>query len=1021
MNVKPNIGLYLEPSNIELARQNLKQFAWARQAFEQWKRQCEQWLEISEEQIYSCVLGMKDEVFAYGISGCPACGTAFPMEPAKQHGMFSSINELPAKKITCPSCRAVMPSDAFPDSGAGLEIGSKAYYLIGMWNFYYAGELLGGVRNHEGLVTKLTYLYMLTGDVRYAKRAIVILDAFAAINTGSIGPRDFTAFGSEFEIGRLHMLTSIVHRIKLFLAQAYDWLGGLNGLLDVPSPALEHLGLGGTIRSNIEAMLNDYMLTEPGGPYYDLKDGNLTNLQNHESDGVRAMLAVGLALGRDDYCEWGRTAVEAYFYNALGRDGMYYEGSYGYSLFTGTIFLDIALLALRASTKEQLEAFHPFACDRFFRFAVENPLDMLCHGHLPSYGDWGKDSFVGRTANPELLLEAYRAALYFYQFAPSNELRDRARKIMLQVYPSIQERLGIRGIDLFFRHPQEAAALPEIEYALPKHNTVMGQAGIGIIRGAEDAAVFMRLGPNLTHAHDDVLACQFYDCGKEISADIGYGIYGTNAHLGWGSKAIAHNTVVVNGDSMLRSGQLFKPFAGGEFTWLQQEKQVSAMEGRAPRLYGIDDYRRMLAVASLTNGQSYVVDFFYVEGAETTDYAFHAFHEESTLQLRGTVEKPALHWTLAGVDSQQKLYYDKPGLSLGERLTTGETFSELLEGEEARLWTPEPNNGYGFIYGVKEHEGAERFVEASWAAKSGTKLTWIGLCESGDRIFTGSCPSLDGAAQHPIMIQRSSQAKKQYAAVFYASDANAAQAEKCVSQVSGLQAAGTIVTAIEVQLADGCTDYWVYSPGWQAITVSVRGQDWLIRGRSAWMRLDAGGEVMDGTCLCAESMRYGKYEKNGSAERWMRIVRVDEKESAVWIENGEAAFNPGKSCAFAKIRPQGFDQSSIYPIQQVTQDGGLMKLHLRDSLVLSKGVVHKTESDIIQTLYPLPLGADAMGGGERDTPFRGRWMKGQKGGLAEIVAIPELKRIRAHISVPFADGEAFEILELLTGFELAFI
>ncbi|MFD0715479.1 heparinase II/III family protein [Paenibacillus sp. GCM10027626] len=1018
MEVKPQRGLYFTESHIRLARRNMELFPWALRTYETWKEQCDRFLEeLSEQQVRECVLGMKGEAFAYGISGCPACGTAFPLDPEKQRGMFSAIGELPAKKLTCPACSMTMPNELFPDAGQGLEIGPKAYYLIGMWNFYYGGELLGGVRNHEGLVTKLTYLYMLDGDIRYARRAIVILDAFAAVNPGSIGPRDFTAFGSGFEIGRLHLLTSIVHRIKVFLAHDYDWLGGLNELLDVPSPALARLGAPGTVRENLEAMLNDYMLTEPGGPYYDLRDGNLTNLQNHESDGVRAMLAVGLALGNEDYCKWGREAVEAYFYNAIGRDGKYYEGSYGYSLFTGTVFLDVALLAMRASTKEQLEAFHPFGCDRFFRFAVENPLEMLCHGHLPSYGDWGRDSAVGTSADPGLLSEAYRAALYFYQFAPSEQLREKARASMVKLYPAVKDRLGNRGVDLFFRHPEEAAGLEAGAYDLPKHNTVMGQAGIGILRGTDDATVLMRLGANLTHAHDDVLACQFYDCGKEISADIGYGIYGTNSHYGWGTKAIAHNTVTVNFDSGLKAGQLFKPFAGGEFTFIRQEALVRAMEGRTPKLYGIEDYRRMLAIASLNSGRSYTVDFFHVQGAETADYAFHAFHEPSELRLTGAEAADANHWTLAGVDSQQKLYYDEPGLSFGERLTTGETFSELLEDEEPRLWTPECNNGYGYVYGVKEFAPSGRFVEARWTAESGTELTWFGLSAEGDRFFTGLCPSLDGAEKHPMLVQRSRQGTKTYAAVWYAAEAGAAEDARRVIRVSEIAAAGEAVIALAVELADGCTDYWVYSPIQQTITASVRGQEWKIRGRCAWMRLDAGGNVAESSCLCAETMQYGQTEIIGNSKCWENIVAVDESAPAVWVRDGGET--PDAGSGYARVRCPGGDNSSLYPVQQVSREGSLLKVVLRDSIVLSKGVVCDIAGDLIHTSYPLPLGAEAMDGAE--SPFCGKWIKGERGGRAEIIAIPELKRIRAKITAPFAKGEPFDILDIQPGCELAFV
>ncbi|WP_213528091.1 heparinase II/III domain-containing protein [Paenibacillus cisolokensis] len=81
---------------------------------------------------------------------------------------------------------------------------------------------------------------------------------------------------------------------------------------------------------------------------------------------------------------------------------------------------------------------------------------------------------------------------------------------------------------------------------------MMGQSGVSIIRSSGDTTALMRFGRNNTHGHDDVLAYSYYAGGKEISADIGYSVYGTNAHYGWASKSIAHNTVVVNQDEGMK-------------------------------------------------------------------------------------------------------------------------------------------------------------------------------------------------------------------------------------------------------------------------------------------------------------------------------------------------------------------------------------------------------------------------------------------------------------------------------------
>lgn len=1005
MTAKPRRGLYFTEDNILCAQRNIANMPWAEHAFNRLKEQCSAFLDYSDEQIYDCVLGMKDQLFAYGIAGCPNCGKPFPMQPDEQRAMFSSMQELPHKRITCLNCRMMFPNEKFADTGEGLEVNGKGYYLIGMWNFYIGGELLGGVRNHEGMVTKLTYLYMLTGEVEYAHKALVILDAFAAINPGTIGPRDFTPYGSDFEIGRLHLLTSIVHRIKVCLAQDYDWLYS-QPELDQPSPARAKLGQSGTMRENIEAMLNDYMLTEPGGPYYDLSDGNLTNLQNHESDGVRAMLAVGLVLDHKDYCSWGIRAVEAYIFNAIGRDGMYYEGSYGYSLFTGTVFLDVALLAMRASDREQPDHFNPFASDRFFKFAVQNPLEMLCQGHLPSYGDWGRDTTVGSEANAKIVVEAYRAALYFYQFTPDPEMKVKAACNLSVLYPLVHDELGARGIDLFFQHHDSD---PNELFMLPKGNTFMGQAGIGITRDRNDTTLLMRVGPNHTHAHDDVLAYQYYVNGKEISADIGYGIYGTNSHYGWGTKAIAHNTVVVNNDRTMERNQLYKPFAGGEFSLVYESDPITAMEGTAPSLYDIGAYQRLIATVPIDDETSYVMDFFYIDGAETSDYVYRAFHDNSTIELTGAVEKDSDYWTLAGIDADEKPYFDYPGKSYGERLTTGETFAELLEDETVSQWTPPLNNGYGFVYKVKEYVVEQGMLRAVWQTEQGEKLNWFGLVGSKDRIFTGLCPSLEGTNQHPILVHRSEQPSKLYSSAVYSTSGD--HAGSGIDRILPLPVRGEQAAAVHVVLSNGSSDYWVYSPVSSRLVVSTPGGEWLVNGRCAWLRTDAAGKRINSACIQAEHMEYQSFRTLGKQDAWFPIIRLDHVSSTLWLE-GELDMNMGR---YIRIRRSPADRGQLYPIKLITTEGGKTKVILHDSVVLSKGIVKQVGHDFIMSYYPLPLGFHSTA---VQSPFVGKKLKGSIQGEAVITGIHDLKRLEVRFIKPFAVGEKFDIWDIESGYEV---
>ncbi|GAB2697128.1 heparinase II/III family protein [Paenibacillus thermoaerophilus] len=1008
-------GIYFTEDDVLIARRNIERLPRAQAAFERMKQRCESFLLLPDEFVYDSVLGMRDETFAYGISGCPGCGKAFPMEPEEQRRFISGLELHPVKTVTCPNCRTTFPNEQYPDDGQGFERNGKGYYPIGMWNFFHAGELLGGVRDHEGLVTKLTYMYMLTGDYRYAHKAIVLLDAFGAIIAGTIGPRDFTPFGSSFEIGRLHLLTSIVHRVKVFLAHDYSWLSDL-AELDATSPALAKLGKQGSIRENIVSLLEEYMLTEPGGPEYDLRDGNLTNLQNHESDGVRAMLAVGLALGREDYCRWGVQAVEAYFYNAIGRDGMYYEGSYGYSLFTGTVFLDIAMLAMRASTEAQLVGFHPFACDRFYRFAVENPLRMMCQGHMPGYGDWGRDRSVGREPDGKLLTNIYRASQMFRQFSPSKELRAKAELVMRQLFPLIEEQLGGQGSDLFFSHP-EGSAIETERFRLPAGNTLMADAGIVILRDRNDTTALLRFGPNQTHSHDDVLALHYYAYGQNITADLGYGIYGTNSHFGWASKSIAHNTVVVNRDERMVAQQIYKPFRGGRLTFLHESANVSAMEAQAPELYGIDVYQRMVGIVPIGRNASYAADFFAVFGAETADYAFHAFHSQSELRLAGTdrVADPA--WTLAGVDEAEKgerqLYYDRPSCSYGERLTTGETFSEFMGDEKQHLWTPQVNNGYGYVYDLREHRTASGTFKATWRAQDGCELRLFGVGAAADRLFSGLCPSLDGDVRHPILVWRSRDARKTYGAVIQAASPDG-EGEQAVLEVEQLEADQAQATAIAIRLSDGRTDYWVYSLSDGQVRVNTRHGEWMVDGRCAWMRIEPDGSIEAAELLQARQSVLAGVVLSTAAERAVAIVRaVDTANGTITVHTVRGSL---PESGLIGIRSARTGRITVYEATRTSE----CELRLKESMTLSKGIVLRSDAEVLESRYPLPLAGDCAYAGA-PSRFDGKTVQGAYGGRAVIRSVRALKLLEVDVIHPFAEREPFDIVDIEPGDEVRFM
>ncbi|MBG9793046.1 hypothetical protein ABD76_11330 [Paenibacillus dendritiformis] len=1020
-------GFYIGTEQVKIAMEQISRFAWAERMVEEMKRECDDFLELEDAFVYDVVLSMRGQTFAYGITGCPSCGSAYPARPEELKPWLSGWEAFPAKKVTCPACRVTVPNERYPDGGSGFEQEGKACYPIGMWNFAIAGEWLGGVRNHEGLVTKLTYLYMLTGEERYARRAIVLLDAFSAIWEGTIGPRDFTPFGSSCEIGRLHLLTSIVFRIKVFLAHDYDWLSRLPEM-DEPSLGcrLAGTGEGMSVRDNIERMLDEYLLDEPGGPVYDLRGGRLTLLNNHEADGVRAMLAVGLALDVPSYGEWGIQAVKGFFYNAIGRDGMYFEGSFGYFLFTIGVLLDMALLAQRtAEAKGMGESFQPFNSRRFFRFAVQNPLAMCCQGHLPSYGDWGRDETASTEIRPEVLSAAYRAALHFAYFATDADIRAEARAMLAAWRSQAEPLLGSSGLELFL--PHEVGDEPGGPAAAPKSGgvTVAGQGGYIVLRDKHDMTLLTRYGPNLTHAHDDVLSYQWYADGREITADLGYGIYGTNSHFGWASKAIAHPTVVLRQDEQIDRGQIYKPFAGGEAAFIYERDGWAAAECAAPELYEAERYQRLLAAVPLSRGRSYVLDIFDVVAAGDKDLALHAFHEASRLEIAGWEETETAAWTLAGALNRERsggdLYYDRPGLSFGERLTTGETFNSLQPGEEERLWTAAPNNGYGYIYGIRKlrpDESRDRaenpVVHACWKTAD-AEAHWHIMLDGEETLYTGTGPNLDGSAVHPFFIIHSGKEAKRFISVSYAgNDVALVSVQKAA--VSGLR--GGTASVLTLVWSDGTQDLWLYSPDSDVYEWQAEDGMAAVAGRCGCFRLRSPEQEQSRLHpIRAEELRFtpapgrapGRAEPctaYGYGEEEYEAARIDGPKGQLIVRGLRLA--AGREPRFIALRGARRAAAMVYPARLEESGPDEHIVHLLDDMIVSTGIVAEAEGDRIATKIPLPFAAPGTG----RSAFCGMRVVGACGGQAVIRDVPDLTTLRIEPIHPFQAGEAFDIVDL---------
>lgn len=147
------------------------------------------------------------------------------------------------------------------------------------------------------------------------------------------------------------------------------------------------------------------------------------------------------------------------------------------------------------------------------------------------------------------------------------------------------------------------------------------------------------------HAHSAVLNLGLHAFGLDLAPDLGYPE--TNSptdahHFQWLWNTISHNTVLV--DQTRQS-----PILGGTPQHFDDSQMVKLMDVDATDAYPQTDmYRRTTAMVKVDNKNSYIVDFFRIEGGNEHHYSFHSAEGSVTAEGLNLVQQE--EGTYAGAD-----------------------------------------------------------------------------------------------------------------------------------------------------------------------------------------------------------------------------------------------------------------------------------------------------------------------------------------------------------------------------------
>ena len=702
--------VYITLEDVARARQRLATEEWAQKWFARVRKTADEWAAKDDDWIAS-ILPEHGACFAYGFTGCPICNARW----GTWGGARCSFDN--PGHVICSNGH-VLPDAEHPDPGTGyVGPDGRIHYFVGSYNAWVIETL------QFKALANLALAYTLTGEEKYAEKAVFILDRLADLYPScDAGSWDYP---SKPPSGRFCRPWYQVARVLVHYVDFYDQVS------NSPAPDKPSVREGMTQRQNIEVNLLQ------NGATYCYTQSLRGGLNNGEADYVRGALAVGCCLDIPWYIHWaydGPYGIITLVRNNVDRDGRYYETSAMYADHTRNLYLTFAEPLLNYRSEKYPEGINLYDDKQFQTFYVLPQLSFNCIGKTPRFGDSGPDA--GRSFLPARLKNNFDYRLAERLYSRVSDPKDKARFASLLDYLTggkvTQARTTQAEMPWVLFHGAESsedeigALDPSLERRISE-SEVFGQKGFVFLRsgeGADAQAALVRYGPTLNHGHHDDLNLNYYALGYEVTYDLGYGLGSTHTQVGWARQTASHNLVLVNETSQQANGS----GTGGSLHLLADLPGLKLTEVSSDNSYvqqGVTTYRRLLALIG-KGVQQYLVDIFRVVGGEQHDYLFHALGDEATFEgvtlgepEDGSLAGPEFKWGAMQLnDGDMRGFPNKP------------------------YWRPPPGNGLGFLMNPQRARCEETW-QATWPLPSDdafVQLTMLG--QPGTEVISAWAPGI---------------------------------------------------------------------------------------------------------------------------------------------------------------------------------------------------------------------------------------------------------------------------------------
>lgn len=612
------------------------------------------WADKSDEYLRELLPGGEvPRAFNVSAKGCPVHGTEI-----YKHGTYPWIldrekpfvvkcpiggeeypsNDFAAYRETGMKDKSLLTGD-YADSGRGyVSPEGEKYWFVGYachWNWS---------RNWRTAVNYLARAYVLTGDRKYARKCLVMLDRIAE----SYPDFDYDSqsrysemMGGGYEGKILNKIweTSTLN----FFATAYDAV--FDTLIGPDAISFEHR-TSEQIRANIEANILEEgidcvpqrLIVGNWGMHQIALASAILARQNGPTEQLLEPIFENTGKGQHIW----NTGLNFMLYNLTSADGMPFETSPGYCSGWVNKLAQIAD-ALRPSGIDLYA--NPKVLRMFDAF-----LDLTCIGvTTPSLGDSGGIGTSFNTPQAYTYRSAFRATGN-PRYAWAAALLD--SKGLESNYRSY--------FDLFLQplaSDLKAAAESHVEDVKSRLLDEYGWAALN--NEPNTVGLSMYYGIKAGHGHFDRLGIDIYGHGRKLAPDLGYPDF-MNAFVSgiytWSKNTISHNTVQVDRQRQLGNVQ-------GEVLQFHPGKKVQVIDVAAEGTYPQTSvYRRTLLQIDINDDNSYFIDLFRAAGGENHLLSVHGIPGQFSISGM-TLSDPQTEGTLAGEDVPYGHIYDNTKMS----------------------------------------------------------------------------------------------------------------------------------------------------------------------------------------------------------------------------------------------------------------------------------------------------------------------------------------------------------------------